>query len=347
MIKAHSATTPPVDRNAPQTRVLTMADVRRLLNIEDSIELQRQAFLALARNQTTNTPNTWLHLPGDHQRGWLKLMAAHDETSGSLGVKLLARFPRNPPGRNLGALLVLFDEHDGTPLAIMDSVFITAVRTAAGAALATKAIARPESTSMAIVGTGALAWYSLLAHRHLTPSLTEIAVYSRSAERRNAFVERATKETGIAARAVDTVTEAVDGADIVITATNSPEPVFQREHLSPGQHINAIGIRTEIATDALATCRIIADGREETLHDGKFSTAMAAGALREEDLGPDLGQVLDGTPGRRNPQEITVFDSSGVAIQDLACAAHVWRAAEEHNIGTVVDLAARDVLEPA
>ncbi|MFG1710363.1 ornithine cyclodeaminase family protein [Nonomuraea sp. M3C6] len=327
----------------PQTRVLGMSDVRRLLTVEDSIEVQRQAFLALAHGHVTAAPNAWLRLPGD-QRGWLKLLAAHDKTSGGLGVKVLARFPRNPPGRNLGSLLLLFDDETGTPLAVMDSVYITAVRTAAGAALATQALARPESRSVAMIGTGALAWYSLLAHRHLLPALGEMTVYSRSAERREAFAERAAAETGVEARAVGTVAEAVAGADIVITATNSPVPVLLREHLEPGQHVGAIGIRTEMSPDAVAMCRVIGDGREETLQDGKFSVALAAGAVRAEDLGPGLGDVLDSGPGRRDTAEITMFDSSGVAIQDIACAVYVWRAAREEDAGTIVDLGAKDVL---
>jgi ornithine cyclodeaminase/alanine dehydrogenase-like protein (mu-crystallin family) len=330
----------------PQTRVLGMADVRRLLGVEDAIELQRQAFLALARGQTTSAPNSWLRLPGE-QRGWLKLLAAHDETSGGLGVKVLARFPRNPPGRNLGSLLLLFDDQDGTPLAVMDAIYITAVRTAAGAALATDTLARREPASMAMVGTGVLAWYTVLAHRHLLPSIGTIRVYSRSRERRDAFAERVSDELGLDIEAVGTVADAVAGADVVTTATNSPEPVLGRQHLAAGQHVNAIGIRTEVAPDAMAACRVIGDGREETLNDGKFSVALAAGAVREDELGPDLGEVLDGRPGRRGPDEITLFDSSGVAMQDLACAVHVLRAAEDAGIGTVVDLAAKDVLESA
>jgi alanine dehydrogenase len=328
------------------TRVLTMAEVRGLLTVEDAIELQREAFLALARDRTTAAPNSWLRLRGD-QRGWLKLLAAHDETSGGLGVKVLARFPRNPPGRNLGSLLLLFDDQDGTPLAVMDSVYITAVRTAAGAALATEALARPKPASIAIVGTGVLAWYTVLAHRRFMPALSTLRVYSRSAERRDAFAERVRNEVGLEAQAVSAVADCVAGADVVITATNSPEPVLLRAHLSPGQHVNAIGIRTEIAPEALAACRVFGDGRAETLSDGKFSVALAAGAVREEDLGPDLGAVLDGRPGRRSADEITVFDSSGVAIQDLACAVHVLRAARQADAGTVVDLGAKDVLEPA
>lgn len=328
---------------APQTLVLGMDDVRSLLGIEDSIAIQRDAFLALSRGQVTAAPNAWLRLPGD-RRGWLKLLAAHDASTHGLGVKVLARFPNNPPGRNLGSLLLLFDDESGEPLAVMDSVYITSVRTAAGAALATQALARTDSRTMAMVGTGALAWYSLLAHRHLTPGLTRMTVYSRSEERRTGFAERAAAETGIEAVPVDTVAEAVAGADVVITATNAPEPVLLAEHLEPGQHVGAIGIRTEIAPAAMAACRVVGDGREETIADGKFSVALAAGAVGEADLGPDLGEVLDGAPGRRDAEEITLFDSSGVAIQDVTCAVHVWRAAIERGLGVPVDLGIKDVL---
>jgi ornithine cyclodeaminase/alanine dehydrogenase-like protein (mu-crystallin family) len=329
--------------HVPPTRILSMSQVRDLLTIEDAIELQRHAFLAHARGQTFSSPNSWLRLPGD-QRGWLKLMSAYDETSGGLGVKLLARFPRNPPGRTLGSLLVLFDDQSGTPLAIMDSVFITAIRTAAGAALGTAALARPEPKSIAMIGTGALAWFSLLSHRHLVPSVDNVRVYSRSVENRESFVKRAEVETEISARSMSSVADAVDGADVIITATNAPEPVLFGHHLSAGQHINAIGIRTEVSPDALAACRVFGDGREETIADGKFSVALAAGAVTEADLGPDLGEVLDGAAGRHDDHDITMFDSSGVAIQDLVCAMHVISAARQADVGTTVDLAGSDVL---
>lgn len=330
--------------SAPSTLVLGMDDVRRLLDVGDAIELQREAFLALARGQVTAAPNAWLRLPGE-RRGWLKILAAHDGASGGLGVKVLARFPGNPPGRNLGSLLLLFDDATGEPLAVMDSVYITSVRTAAGAALADQALARPDSRTLAMVGTGALAWYTLVAHRRLTPEIDSMTVYSRSPERREAFAARAAAELGVRIRPVATVAEAVAGADIVVTATNSPKPVLAAEHLEPGQHVCAIGIRTEIAPEAIAACRVVGDGREETLADGKFSVALAAGAVVEDDLGPSIGEVLAGAPGRREPAEITLFDSSGVAIQDIACAVHVWRAARQAGTGVPVDLGIKDVLE--
>jgi ornithine cyclodeaminase/alanine dehydrogenase-like protein (mu-crystallin family) len=336
---------PATDAARPGTRVLSMSDMRRLLTLEDTIGLQRDAFAAQARGQTTAAPNTWLRLPGD-RRAWLKILAGHDAASGALGVKVLARFPERGPGASLASLMLLFDDEDGSALAIMDAVYITAVRTAAGAALATQALARPGASKVGMVGTGTLAWYTVLAQRILSPELDELTVYSRSPERREAFAQRVRDEVGLTVHAVDTVAEAVAGADVVITATNAGEPVLLAEHLEPGQHIGAIGIRTEIATDAIARCRVIGDGRDEVLLDGKFSTALAAGDVVEADLGPDLGEVLEAmAPGRRSDDEITMFDSSGVAIQDVVCARHAWARATESDCGSLITFADSGVLD--
>jgi alanine dehydrogenase len=325
------------------TRILGLAEMRELLTLEDTIALQRAAFASQARGLTTQAPNAWLRLPGE-RRAWLKILAGHDSASGALGVKVLARFPELGPGASLNSLLLLFSDEDGTPLAIMDAVYITAMRTAAGAALATQALAREGSRVVGMLGTGSLAWHSVLAHRILCPELDVLRVYSRDAARREAFAERVRDEAGIDAVAVPTVAEAVAGADVLVTATNAPTPVLLAEHLEPGQHIAAIGIRTEIATGAIARCRVVGDGREETLRDGKFSVALAAGDVAEGDLGPELGEVLEGlAPGRTSDAEITLFDSSGVAIQDVVCARHAWARAVETGTGTVVGFAG-DVL---
>jgi ornithine cyclodeaminase/alanine dehydrogenase-like protein (mu-crystallin family) len=329
----------------PGTRVLGLSEMRSVLSLEDTIELQRQAFASQADGLATTAPNMWLRLPGK-RRAWLKILAGHDSASGALGVKVLARFPERGPGDNLASLLLLFDDEDGSPLAIMDAVYVTAVRTAAGAAIATEALAAPGARRVGMLGTGTLAWYSVLAHRILCPQLDVLTVSSRSAERREVFARRVERETGIEAHAVATVDEAVAGADVVVTATNAPAPVLLAGHLRAGQHIAAIGIRSEIAPDAIARCRVIGDGREEALGDGKFSTALAAGAVRESDIGPELALVLAGRePGRLDPNTITLFDSSGVAIQDVVCARHAWERAEAGDVGTIITLADAGVLD--
>jgi ornithine cyclodeaminase/alanine dehydrogenase-like protein (mu-crystallin family) len=189
---------------APGTRILGLAEMRELLSLEDTIALQRAAFASQAHGRTTQAPNAWLRLPGE-RRAWLKILAGHDSASGALGVKVLARFPERGPGASLNSLLLLFSDEDGTPLAIMDAVYITAVRTAAGAALATRALAREGSRTVGMLGTGSLAWHSVLAHRILSPELQVLRVYSRDAERREAFAARVRDEVGLDAVAVATV----------------------------------------------------------------------------------------------------------------------------------------------
>lgn len=318
--------------------MLSMDDVKSLLDIDAALEVQRRAFVALARGKTEAAPNSWLRLPGDGRRGWLKLLAGYDSESTGLAVKVLARFPNNPPGANLGSLLLLFDDQNGFPLAVMDGVYVTAVRTGAGAGLATDALGSKDARTVGLVGTGVVAWYSLLAIKRCRPDLKHLRVYSRSEERRTKLAERAARELGFTATTCDSVEASVSGAEIVITATNSPEPVLMPSDLEPGQHVNAMGIRTEIHPDAIARCVVVGDGREETLSDGKFSVAMAAGAVSEGDLGPTLGEVLSGIQARSTPQDITMFDSSGVAIQDVTCARFVYERALATERGTRVDL---------
>jgi ornithine cyclodeaminase/alanine dehydrogenase-like protein (mu-crystallin family) len=320
-----------------RTLVLSMDEVRRVLDVDSGIEVQRQVFLALAAGSTVTAPNSWLRLPGE-RRGWLKLLAGYDGTTGGLGVKVLARFPNNPPGANLGSLIFIFDENNGFPLAIMDGVYVTAVRTGASAALATEALAAPDARRMALIGTGVVAWYSVLAINRVRPNLNEILVFSRSEHRRGAFAERAERELDVHVVPVGTVQEAVAGSDVIVTATNSPNPVLLGEHVDVNQHVNAMGIRTEIAPDAVKKCFVIGDGMQETINDGKFSVALAEGAVTLDDLTCDLGQVLAGKVRPGEAGRPTLFDSSGVAIQDVACAQYVWGQATRLGLGTVVDL---------
>lgn len=321
-----------------RTLVLSMDDVKAMLGVDEAIEVQRRAFVAIAEGKTATAPNSWLRLPDDGRRGWLKLLAGYDADSSGLGVKVLARFPNNPPGANLGSLLLLFDENDGFPLAVMDGVYVTAVRTGAGAGLATDILAREDALTVGLVGTGVVAWYSLLAIKKCRPNLRDLRIYSRSEERRIRLAERAADELGFVSKVCDSVASAVSGADILVTATNSPEPVLMASHLEAGQHLNAMGIRTEIHHEAIARCVVVGDGREETLNDGKFSVAMAVGAVSEEDLAPTLGEVLSGAPARETTEEITMFDSSGVAIQDVTCARFVYQKALVECRGTHVNL---------
>ena len=319
-----------------KTLTLTMAQVKELLSISEGIELQRIAFEDHARGTAFNAPSTWLRV--NKHTGWMKLLAGFVDSTDAMGMKVLARYPNNPPGQNLGSLLILFDPTNGFPLAIFDSVYITGVRTGAGGGLATQACARPVSKTVGILGSGVQARFTMLAICELMPDLERAFVYSRSPERRTAFAKRMEAATGLEFVPVDSAETAVRNTDIIVTATNSPDPVLRREWIKPGAHINAMGIKTEIFPEVFVGARIYGDSVEVATNDGKFSTAIKAGTVTEADIAGEIGEVfLSQKPGRTSDEEITIFDSAGLAVQDVVCALHVYNKAREQNIGNYVD----------
>ena len=324
-----------------QTLIVSMAEIKELMSMEECIELQKQVFVAHVQGGAQNAPNTWLRVIG--QNKWMKLLAGYVGDIDTMGMKVLARFPENPPGMNIGSLVALFDGKDGFPMAIMDAVYFTAVRTAAGGGLSVLYCARKDSTSVGIVGSGVQARYNLIAMKQVLPQLSDARVYSRSQERRDSFAEKMQQEIGIQMAAVGTVEEAVADMDIILMGTNSPEPVLMKEMVTPGVHIAAMGIKTEIEPAAFKGARVIGDGRQVTIEDGKFSVGFEAGVLSESDLAGEeifeIGDVILGkTPGRLSDADVTIFDSSGLAVQDVICAHHCYQKAKKVGKGTWVDL---------
>ena len=324
-----------------QTLIVSMAEIKELMSMEECLELQKKVFVAHVQGGAQNAPNTWLRVIG--QNKWMKLLAGYVGDIDTMGMKVLARFPENPPGMNIGSLVALFDGKDGFPMAIMDAVYFTAVRTAAGGGLSVLYCARKDSTSVGIVGSGVQARYNLIAMKQVLPQLSDARVYSRSQERRESFAERLQQETGIQMAAVGTVEEAVADMDIILMGTNSPEPVLMKEMVVPGVHIAAMGIKTEIEPAAFKGARVIGDGRQVTIEDGKFSVGFEAGVLSESDLAGEeifeIGDVILGkTPGRLSDADVTIFDSSGLAVQDVICAHHCYQKAKKVGKGTWVDL---------
>jgi thiomorpholine-carboxylate dehydrogenase len=256
-------------------------------------------------------------LPVADHRGFFGVMPAY---TGALGAKLVTFYPGNSGLPTHHAVILLFRPETGEPLAIMDGRLITEMRTAAVSAVATQLLARPEATVLALLGAGVQAASHLEAIRLVRP-VREVRVWSpRSAP---AFALR----HGV--RAAGSAEEAVRGADLVVVATASQTPVLQGDWLSPGAHVNAVGaVRPdwrELDDGVLARARLYVESREPArLESGDV---MAAGEISAE-----LGEVILGArPGRRDPTEVTLFKSVGVAVEDLAAAAlvHAGTAAAE------------------
>ncbi|HVS15707.1 MAG TPA: ornithine cyclodeaminase family protein [Thermoanaerobaculia bacterium] len=329
-------------RPAP-TRILTGGDVRRLLPMDRCIELVADALTALARGEALNPLRAALWQPD--RRGLLGLMPGFLGAAG-LGVKVVGVFPGN---HALGldshqGFVALFDAEHGAPRAIVDAASITAIRTAATSGLATRLLARPASRCLALLGTGVQARSHLEAMTAVL-RLDDVRVWSRSPAHRLDFVEWAGRALGVPVAAAGSAREAVEGADVVCTTTASPQPVLLGDWLAPGLHVNAVGssMRSSRELDGVAMARslLFVDRRESAVNEaGDYLLALEEGAIGPDHIRAELGELLLGSAaGRTSEEEITVFESLGLAVEDLAAAAWVLERAREQDAGVEVELA--------
>ena len=290
--------------------VLDEAAVQQRLHYPDLIPAVADALEALSSGKVVQPVRTVL--PVAPHQGFFAVMPAY---AGALGAKLVTFYPKNVGVHTHHALIVMLKPETGEPLAVMDGRLITEMRTAAASAVATQHLARKEASVLAILGSGVQAKSHLAALRHVR-AFKEVRVWSpRNAP---AFAQR----HGV--QAVATAADAVRGADVVVVAASATSPILQGRWLSPGTHVNAIGATRpewrELDDDLVTTARIFVDSREAALRESGDVIA----AKREV---TEIGAVVSGTdPGRRTPEEITLFKSVGVAVEDVAAAALVLRA---------------------
>lgn len=320
-----------------QVRILGAKQIKQVLGMRECIKLQEDAFRWLAAGSAYTSENAWLRMP--EFGGWMKLLAGCVVPQEISAVKALARNPNLPSGSNLSGLMLLYDARRNQLLSIMDAVHITAVRTGAGGGLAARYLARADSTEVGIVGSGVQARMNLEALALEFPSLRRVRVYSRNEPNRLAFAREMGALTGLEIIPVATPEEAVVGADIVITATNSPQPILKREWLAKGACVLLMGIKHEVEPDCFPGTKIVTDDHEIAIADGKIAAALKAGVIHQNDLHASLAEVVSGAkPGRTSAEEITFFDSSGVAIQDLVCAYYCYQQSFERRLGALIEM---------
>jgi len=280
----------------------------------------------------------------EEQGGFLAAMPAYLPRVGALTSKLVALFPSNAL-RGLPthqAVIVAFDPVTAEPRAVMDGRVVTASRTAAGSALATRLLSRPESSVLAILGTGVQA----RSHARFIPrvrSIEEIRIAGRSAAKADALAD----DLGPSVRAVDSYEEAVTGADIVCACTHSPQPVIRREWLAPGQHVNSVGFTSdgvELDDRTVADALVVVESRASVLAPPPAGSNDLLWRIRDGVITPDhiyaeIGElVADMRPGRSSDTQLTLYKSVGVAVQDAAAAALVLTNAEARNVGYEIAL---------
>jgi ornithine cyclodeaminase/alanine dehydrogenase-like protein (mu-crystallin family) len=313
-------------------RVLDEHDVRRLLPMADCIDLMADALGALARGEVYNPLRFVLRPPADPSL--MGLMPAHRGGDAPLwSLKTLTIFPGNS-ARGLDShqgFVALFDGETGAPKAILNAGGITAVRTAAVSGLATRLLAREDVSTLAILGTGTQARSHLEAMQAVR-SFERVVVWSASGRSLDGAERVATAE------------EAVRHADVICTTTSLAEPVVVREWLKPGVHVNAVGssipTTRELDSRTVAAAALFVDRRESTLNEsGDFLIPQREGLVGPDHIRAEIGELVAGTgEGRRAPEEITVFKSLGLAVEDLAAAEFVLARAEAEDAGTVVSL---------
>jgi alanine dehydrogenase len=340
------------------TLILSEREVTTLLSMERAIDLMEQALRAYSTGEVVQPVR--LALETVAHRGLLALMPAYVTLSEALGAKAVTFYPRNAE-RNLPthmATILLWESATGALLAIMDGRLITEMRTAAVSAAATKALARPDAGVLALLGSGVQARSHLEALR-LVRSIREVRVWSKTHDHAKTFSEGVAlrqaqgERTESAAqgdrpelvvRSVMTAQEAVRGADLICTVTSATEPVLRGEWVSPGAHINAVGAPRptwrELDAAAVVRARVFVDSRAGALAEsGDLLLPMQEGAIDAAHIVGEIGEVFAGmVPGRIRSEDVTLFKSLGMAVEDVATAQYLYQLALTKGVGQEIAL---------
>jgi ornithine cyclodeaminase len=311
--------------------VLSQSEVRELLDLDRLVDALADAHAELTAGRTSMPPRIAALV--EDREALLGVMPAYLPSAG-LACKLVTLFPHNQDRETHQALICVFDPQNGTPAAIMDGTYVTATRTAAGSALATRLLAREDARVLAVLGTGVQA----RTHARAIPrvrSIEEIRIAGRDRARAEAL---ASEVGGVA---VDSYEDALRGADVVAATTHAVEPIVRREWLAPGTHVNSVGLNPggrEVDEQTVADATLVVESRASALAPPPAGAPELAG-IDPAHVHAELGELVLGTkPTRRSRDEITLYKSVGVAVQDAAAAALVLAAARERSVGREIEL---------
>jgi alanine dehydrogenase len=324
-------------------RILSREDVCQALPMRQAIEAVKGAFAHLSAGQADVPLRVALEVPAHN--GVTLFMPAYLTADDQMAVKIVSVFNDNPAkGLPLiHALVVVVDATTGEPAAVMDGTVLTALRTGAASGAATDLLARQEARTAAVFGAGAQGRTQLEAVCTVRP-IRGAWVYDVVPQRAAAYADEMSQDLSLPVRVAQTPAEAVRQADVICTATTSSSPVFEDADVRPGTHINAVGAYTpemqEIPADTVLRARVVIDHREASLAEaGDLLIPLQQGLMTEAHIYAELGEIAAGRkPGRASSEEITLFKSVGVAVQDVAAAAAVLEAAQRLDLGTEVAL---------
>ena len=330
--------------NREATLLLRRHDVARLLTMQECIVAVEHAFRLYGKKQAMTPGMLGLH--GSHgafhiKAGFLRLQRDY------FAAKVNANYPQNVEQFGLPTIqgvVVLCDAENGRPLAMMDSAEITARRTAAASAVAAKYLARPKSAVLTVCGCGVQGRAQLCALAAVLP-LQRVFAYDMRQERAAQLANELGSELGVVVQAVTDLRKALLESDVAVTCTTSKRALLMRDDVAPGIFLAAVGAdhpeKWELAPDLMSSVKVVTDVTDQCAEIGDLHHAITAGAMRSTDVHAELGEIVAGVkPGRTSAEEIIVFDSTGMALQDVAAAAAVYEKAMTAKTCAAVDFAA-------
>jgi len=329
-----------------KTLLLTEKEVTPLLTMREVMKAVESAFREKGLGRVQMPPKPYLYYA--KYNGDLRTMPSYLEELDISAVKIVNSHPDNPRRHGLPtvmATITMIDPESGAPLAIMGGTRITAMRTGAAGGVAAKYLARKKSKVVGLVGAGSQARTQLIALLSLYGTLEEVRVWSRTEKTRDAYTaEMEPMVDGFAEIVpVESVEGAVEGADIVVTSTPSRKPLVSDRWVTPGMHFNCIGAdapgKEELDPAILKRAKIVVDDWEQASHGGEINVPLAQGIISKEDVWAEVGEVVAGLkPGRASSDEITVFVSTGLAVQDAVTAKLAYKKALAKNVGRLMEL---------
>jgi len=303
--------------------------IASLLPMDECIEVMQKMFSSLAAGECLQPLRNIMRLPDGS--GVLGMMPGHAAKLGVMGIKVISVFHANKEAGfpSHQGIVMLFDAKNGQPLMLFDALEITAIRTAAASAVATKLLSRKDSSTLAIIGSGEQAKRHIEAML-LVRNIQQINLWSRDENNAKHLVNELSAEYNLPVHIKKNVQQAVEHADIICTVTASKEPVVMGDWISAGSHINAVGSSTpfsrELDTTAIARSKLFTDRYESIFNEaGDFLIPKKEGAVTDDHVKAEIGEVLSGAKkGRENDEEITVFKSLGIAAEDIFSAYHIY-----------------------
>ncbi len=314
--------------------ILSRAQVEALLDYPSAMEAVEGAYLARHRGQALAPPAQHLTLP----RGRVLVMSGFLPETGALATKVVTAYSDHV-NRGLGNVLgtvLLLDPETGVARALLDGTSLTGIRTAAANAVGVKYLAREDARVLGLLGSSMEAGTHLAAIRALRP-IERVLVYSRNSTRREVFARMAASKHGIPVQHMGSAEEVVRGADIVVAATGSPEPLVRWEWLRPGTHVAVAGSGgQEVDEETVRRAKVVVDRREDALRSGVI---FVKAGLTDGDVYAEIPELISGArPGRASPEEITLYDVLGLGLLDAATAHLVYQRAVERGVGTPVEV---------